>query len=96
MERIFCKAIIYLNITNKNRIEEFIKYSSFLPGVVWPQKVLGSWDFEIDFELEDYDTFQNIILQLKENFSDIIKDYEFCIVSREFKLDLFPDARPII
>ncbi len=96
MNRIFCKAILYLNITNKNKIEEFINYSSLLYGAIWPQKVLGGWDFEIDFELEDYDTFQNVMLQIKENFPEIIRNYEFCLVSREFKLDLFPEAHKTV
>ena len=96
MNKIFCKAFFYLNVTNKNKIEEFINYSSLLHGAIWPQKILGSWDFEIDFELDNYDTFQNIILQLKENFSEIIKNYEFCIAYREFKLDLFPEAHKTI
>ena len=92
MDRIFCKAIIYLtNVTNK-RLNEFINYASSLPGTIWPQRVIGNWDFELDFELESYDKFQDIIMDLKEKFPDIIKNHEFCIVSKEFKLDLFPDC----
>lgn len=88
--RIFCKAIIYLTNITQNRLDSFIAYVSSLPGVVWPQRVMGAWDFELDFELESYDQFQDIILGMKEKFSDIIKSHEFCITSKEFKLDLFP------
>ena len=65
-------------------------YASSLQGVVWPQRVIGNWDFEIDFELENYEQFQDIMFDLREKFSDIIMDYEFCIVSKEYKLDFFP------
>ncbi len=96
MGRIFCKAIIYLANTNKERLDEFISYVSSIPDVVWPMKVMGAWDFELDCEVENYDRFQDIILDIKEKFSDIIKNHEFCIVSKEFKLDLYPGCYPVI
>jgi Lrp/AsnC family leucine-responsive transcriptional regulator len=90
--RIFCKALIYLTNITQNKLNSFIDYASSLPGALWPQRVIGNWDFELDFELENYDVFQDIILDLKEKFPDIIKNHEFCIVSKEFKLDLFPNC----
>ncbi len=92
MGRLFCKAIIYLASTPKNKLESFINYASNLPGAIWPQRVMGTWDFELDFELESYDKFQDIILNLKEKFPNIIKSHEFCIVSKEFKLDFYPNC----
>ena len=74
------------------KLNQFINYTSSISGTVWPQRVMGNWDFELDLELENYDRFQNILLELKEKFPDIIKNYEFCIVSKEFKLDLFPNC----
>lgn len=94
MERIFCKAIIYLSNMSKERLNEFINYASAISGAVWPQRVLGNWDFELDLELKNYDVFQETIIKLKEKFSDVIKDHDFCIVSKELKLDLFPECYP--
>lgn len=94
INRVFCKALIYLSSTTKEKLEDFIETASSLEGAIWPQRVLGNWDFELDFELEDYDRFQETLLKLKEKFSDIIREYEFCIVSKEFKLDLFPSCYP--
>jgi len=92
MDRIFCKAILYLTNVNQERLNEFIEYTSSIPDVVWPQKVMGSWDFEVDCEVESYDRFQEIILDLKEKFPGMIKNHEFCILSKEFKLDFYPGA----
>ena len=94
MGRIFCKTIIYLENITKERLEQFIAYSSALPGAIWPQRVLGTWDFELDFELQNYDAFQDTLLGLKEKFPDIIREHEFCILAKDFKLDLFPQAYP--
>jgi Lrp/AsnC family transcriptional regulator, leucine-responsive regulatory protein len=92
MGRIFCKAIIYLGNANQEKINHFISYVSSIPDVIWPMKVMGSWDFELDCEVENYDRFQEIILNIKEKFSEIIKHHEFCIVSKEFKLNFYPGA----
>ena len=94
MGRIFCKAIIYLANTNKERLDEFISYVSSIPDVVWPMKVMGTWDFELDCEVENYDRFQDIILNIKERFPEIIKNHEFFIVSKEYKLDFYPGCYP--
>lgn len=85
-------SIIYLTNLTESRLHSFMNYASSLEGAIWLQRVMGSWDFELDFELESYDKFQDIILNLKEKFPDIIKNHEFCIVSKEFKLDLFPNC----
>ncbi len=94
MGRIFCKAILYFTNVNQEKLNNFIMYASSISDVVWPQKVMGGWDFEVDCEVTDYDRFQKIILDLKEKFPDMINHYEFCIVSEEFKLDFFPDVYP--
>ena len=90
--RIFCKALIYLSTTTEKRLNSFINYTSSLPEAIWPQRVMGNWDFELDLELENYDAFQEILFEIKEKFPDIIKNHEFCIVSKEFKLDLYPNC----
>ncbi|MCX6768274.1 MAG: Lrp/AsnC family transcriptional regulator [Candidatus Micrarchaeota archaeon] len=93
--RTLCKAIIYLSSTKKENIDRFINYVVSIPGAVWPQRVIGTWDIELDFELEGYDKFQEILFDLKQKFPELIKDYDFCLVSKEFKLDFFPDCYPI-
>ncbi|UCD03110.1 MAG: Lrp/AsnC family transcriptional regulator [Candidatus Aenigmatarchaeota archaeon] len=96
MGNVFCKAIIYLTSSTKEKIDHFVNYCSSLPQAVWPQRVMGTWDFELDFEIESYDRFQDIMFEIKEKFSDIMQKYEFAIVSKEFKLDFFPDAYPLM
>ncbi len=94
--RIFCKVIIYLSNVTEVKLKEFIAYASSLSGAIWPQRVMGAWDFELDIEAESYDQFQDMLLNLKERFPDIIKNHEFCIQSKEFKLDFFPGCYPAV
>ncbi len=92
MGSIFCKAIIYLASSTKERVSEFVNYCTSLPKAVWPQRVIGAWDFELDLEIENYDRFQEVIFDLKEKFPGIIQKFEFIITSKEYKLDLFPSC----
>lgn len=92
MGNIFCKAIVYLASSDKEKIERFVTYCSSMPEAIWPQRVLGTWDFELDFEIGSYDRFQERLFEIKEKFSEIIQRTEFIIVSREYKLDMFPDC----
>jgi len=94
MGNVFCKAIVYLASSTKERLNQFVSYCSSLPQAVWPQRVMGAWDFELDFELENYDRFQETMFDIKEKFSDIIQNYEFIIVSKEFKLNFYPGCKP--
>ncbi len=87
---IFCKAIFYLgNITNR-RLGEFMNYCHNIKQALWPQRVLGSWDFELDVEVRNYEEFNSMLLDIKEKFPDIIVNNEFLIVSKEYKLDFYP------
>jgi Lrp/AsnC family leucine-responsive transcriptional regulator len=91
---IFCKAIFYLgNITNK-RLNEFMNYCHNIKQAVWPQRVLGAWDIELDVEVKGYEEFNDLLLDIKEKFSDIIINNDFLIVSKEFKLNFYPGCYP--
>jgi len=71
-------------------------YTSSIPEAVWPQRVIGNWDFEIDLEVADYERSQSILMDIRSHFSDVIIANEFCITRKEYKLDIFPDAYPAI
>lgn len=90
--RTFCKAIFYLSNVTRKRLDELVDYCSNIRESLWPQRIIGNWDFEVDFEIESYEKFQEKILEIKNLFSDIIINQEFCIISKEFKFDLFPNA----
>jgi len=34
---------------------------------------MGTWDFELDLEVESYNRFQDVVMDIKEKFPDIIK-----------------------
>jgi Lrp/AsnC family leucine-responsive transcriptional regulator len=94
MGNIFCKGIFYISNITGQQLKSFISYCSNIKEAVWPQQVIGNWDFELDIEVKDYERSQEIISEVKNRFAEIVSNSEFCIVSKEYKLDLFPDAYP--
>lgn len=90
MGNIFCKGIFYLGNITHDRLNEFMNYCHNLNQALWPQRVLGKWDVELDVEVGSYDEFNNLLISIKEKFSDIIVNNEFLIVTKEFKLDFYP------
>ena len=55
---------------------------------------IGSWDVELDFEIEDFNAFHKIMLGIRDKFFDIIKSYDFVVVMNEDKLDYYPGCYP--
>jgi Lrp/AsnC family transcriptional regulator, leucine-responsive regulatory protein len=90
--KLSCKAIIQLKQAKRKETEEFVKATVALNGAVWPQRVLGNWDYEIDFEVANYNEFQERISEIKERFPNTINNIEFCITDKEYKLSIYPNA----
>ena len=55
---------------------------------------IGSWDIELDFEIQDFNTFHAIMLDIRDKFSEIIKSYDFVVAMNEDKLDYYPGSYP--
>jgi len=90
----FCKAIIKFKNLNKQRYNQFLEYCSQLKNLTYIINSVGAWDVELDFEIEDFNKFNNIMLDIRDKFADIIKNYDFVIVLNEDKLDYYPGAYP--
>lgn len=89
---IFCKAIITFRNLTKEKYNKFISYCGQIPNLTYIIDCIGSWDIELDFELENFNRFHEIMLDIRDRFSDIIKEYDFIIVMNEDKLDFYPGA----
>ncbi len=92
--RAFYKVIIYMKSMDRKKREEFIAFCGRLPNVVWPQQVLGSWDFEIDLDVPSEDGVYGVLSKIFEKFPDMVLNHEQCVQIEEYKLDLFPGALP--
>ncbi|MDP3742392.1 MAG: Lrp/AsnC family transcriptional regulator [Candidatus Micrarchaeota archaeon] len=67
--------ISFKDLTSK-REEELIEFVKEHPNVLFAYSNLGSWDFGIEYCARDPKHFYELQKELKEKFSDIIKDSE--------------------
>ena len=67
----------------KNYIAKHKKATQFL-------KLIGSWDLEIEFETENEDELYKILNDIRNKFSDIIRDFDILRITKTFKLNYFP------
>lgn len=91
-----CKSFIYLkNITEKRR-KELVEFCKLHQNVINIVLCVGQWDMEIEFEVRNFDEFYNLMDEIKNKFSDIIKNYESVIFKDEPKQSFVPNCYPQI
>ncbi len=91
---IYCKAILRFKSLTEERYKQFFQYCNYLENLTYIINAIGPWDVELDFEIKDFNTFHDIMLNIRDKFSDIIKKYDFVIVMNEDKLDYYPGSYP--
>ncbi len=88
----FCKAFIYLKNINKEKLKRLINYCKENKNILNIVTLVGSWDVEIEFEVENFGKFHGLMKEIREVFADIIKNYESVIISKEPRVDFMPET----
>jgi len=91
---IYCKALLKFKNLTKQKYSHFFQHCNTIENLTYVINSIGSWDLEMDFEIEDFNKFNKIMLDIRDKFSDIIKHYDFVIVMNEDKLDYYPGCYP--
>ena len=81
----FFKSFIYLENAPEKRIHAFLGFCGFHPNIIHTVKTIGNWDVEIELEVKNNEEFYEIISDLRDKFSDIIKTIETVIILKEHK-----------
>jgi len=53
-------------------------------------KLIGSWDLEIEFEVESEDELYKVLNDLRKKFSNVIRDYDIIRIIKTEKYDYWP------
>ena len=83
---------LYLHHVNKEREGYLIKYLKSHPNIVVVIKTVGDWSIEFDIHIESSRKFREILMDIREKFSDIINDYESNLIFNDYKYTHFPDG----
>ena len=76
----FFKAIIYLKKLPPNRKRAFYEYIKNHPKIIYFIRTFTPWEIELEFVVESYLEFNEIIKELRSEFSDVIKNYELMLM----------------
>lgn len=84
------KVLFSLRNLNENREESFFNFCKTQPNIWFHSKSLGRWDVEINLDVDNANQFREIMIEIKSNFSDIIKDYITLQISNTIKVNFYP------
>jgi DNA-binding Lrp family transcriptional regulator len=82
----------FRNITEEKE-RSLREYCRINPNIVYIVKSLGPWDFEIDIEIESIEKFREIMMDIKTQFNDIIKDYSILHIYQVYKYNFCPSIQ---
>jgi|SRR3989338_5863951 len=83
--------LIKLNYTSSGNIQ-FEKYLQNNGSVLWATKTMGDYDYLIYVISQNLDEFHELINNIKEQFSNIIKTYEILFAYEELKYNFMADS----
>ena len=86
---IFYKVLIRLHNLTPQKEKDLIAYCLSNPNIVYLVNSIGSWQSEIDIEIENIESFRELMRDLLKNFSDIISDYSSLNIHEEYKFIFF-------
>ena len=76
--------------TTPEKIRQFKQFIQQNPNIVYHDEVLGGYDIEIEVQIENENKLRELIEEIRERFSNIIKDYEILHYYKEHRLRFFP------
>jgi len=84
------KIILRLKNPSSEKEEEFKHFVKQHPNGIQFLKLLGNWDIELEFETKNEEQLHQILLEIRNKFSNVIRDYDTLLIHKEHKLNYFP------
>jgi len=83
----FFKTFMYLHNITKERRRVFNEYCRQKENIVYISNVIGPWDVELEIEVESDEKFNLIMWDIRNKFSDIIRNVESVLVTKDYGLN---------
>lgn len=84
------KVLVNVNSFEEKEVKRFLTYAKLHSNIIDIVICLGDWNIELDVEIEDYNAFRKLMLELRTNFSRLIKNYDSLLVFYEHTYTYFP------
>jgi len=84
------KIILRLHSLTPEKEKQMIAFVASHPNGTQYLRLIGYSDCEMEFEVKDEEQLHSILLEIRNKFSDVIRDYESLLIYKEHKLNYFP------
>ncbi len=84
------KALIKFQNHTEEREADIIEYVKTDVNFVAIIKLIGEWDFEVEFEVDSRKAMLNLTRAFRDDFKDVIKEFEIVPLYHEYKYNFFP------
>ncbi|NQZ84865.1 MAG: Lrp/AsnC family transcriptional regulator [Nanoarchaeales archaeon] len=86
---------IFLKTKNFSEKDEdrIYLFSKLQENIVYLVKSVGSWDFEIDVEVENVKQLRDIMMQFKLKFQEVLHDYSTLQILKVYKYNFCPSIK---
>ncbi|GEM_PF-79731 len=71
--------------------KNMLDYFAQNPNIVYAYETTADVDLEVEFEVESYEKFREILEDIRERFQDAIESYRHLLWFKEHKILFFPD-----
>lgn len=83
---------LQINQMDRERETELYMYLQLLPQVTFVVKHIGKWKVGLEIETRSSREFQDILLGIRSEFSDLINDYDTFPLLQDHVIDYFPQG----
>jgi len=84
------KVLFSLHNLTEQKEKAFFQYCKTQPNIWFHSKSLGRRDLEINMDVDNANQFRNIMMEIKSQFSDIVKEYNTLQISKVEKFNFYP------
>lgn len=88
------KILVKLKDSTNQNYEAVNEYCNSNPNIFYAVKTFGEWELEIDLEVPNSEKFREVMRDLKNKFSGIIRDYSYVNIYEIHKYNFCP-AKPV-
>ncbi len=83
---------LQINRMDRERETELYLYLQLLTQVTFVVKHIGKWKVGLEIETKDSHEFQELLLNLRSEFSDLISDYDTFPLLKDHAINYFPEG----
>lgn len=87
---VFCKAFIGLHNIDEGSLSSICSFCEREPRIFALTTALGSWDLELEMEVERVEDMMDIMNRIKRRFPDFIKSYDSIVITEQSQINYVP------